>query len=255
MSALDLAGVTITRGPRTVLHDANVSFAPARLTAIIGPNGAGKSSLLDVAAGLLPPATGEVRLGGVALSAIPRRDLARRRAYLPQRAGVEWPIAVERTVALGLTPSLPAFGPLPASLRAALDNALARFDLTALRDRPATELSGGELARVMLARATVGAPELLIVDEPTAGLDPRHALDAGRHLRALADEGCTVIVALHDLDLAARIADDIVAVKQGRIAAHGPADAILTDATLAALYDVPVRVTRDAHGIAIRFLG
>ena len=255
MSALDLTGITIVRGGRTVLHDATIGFAPGRLTAIIGPNGAGKSSLLDVAAGLLPPARGEVRLGGVALSAIPRRELARRRAYLPQRAGVEWPISVERTVALGLTPSLPAFGPLPAPLRSAVCDALARFDLTALCDRPATELSGGELARVMLARATVGAPELLIVDEPTAGLDPRHALDAGRHLRALADDGCTVIVALHDLDLAARISNDVVAVKAGRVIAHGPVADVFTDAILGALYDVTARVTHDADGATIRFLG
>ncbi|WP_375288236.1 ABC transporter ATP-binding protein, partial [Sphingomonas sp.] len=214
MSALDLAGIRVARGGRTVLHDVSVGFAAGRLTAVIGPNGAGKSSLLDVAAGLLHPEAGSTRLDGVELAAIGRRALARRRAYLPQRAGVEWPISVERVVALGLTPSLPAFGDLPAALRPAVDEALAACDLRDLAERPATALSGGELARVMLARAIVGRPELLIVDEPTAGLDPRHALDAGRRLRALADAGCTVIVALHDLDLALLIADEALAVKE-----------------------------------------
>jgi iron complex transport system ATP-binding protein len=255
VSALDLAGIRVARGGRTVLHDVSVGFAAGRLTAMIGPNGAGKSSLLDVAAGLLRPEAGSVRLDGVELSAIGRRALARRRAYLPQRAGVEWPISVERVVALGLTPSLPAFGDLPATLRPAVDEALAACDLRDLADRPATALSGGELARVMLARAIVGRPELLIVDEPTAGLDPRHALDAGRRLRALADAGCTVIVALHDLDLALRIADEALAVKDGRVVAHGPTAGVFTDAVLGALYDVPARVVRDADGASVRFIG
>jgi iron complex transport system ATP-binding protein len=255
MSALDLAGIRVARGGRTVLHDVSVGFAAKRLTAVIGPNGAGKSSLLDVAAGLLRPEAGSVRLDCVELAAIGRRALARRRAYLPQRAGVEWPISVERVVALGLTPSLPAFGDLPAALRPAVDEALAACDLRDLAERPATALSGGELARVMLARAIVGRPELLIVDEPTAGLDPRHALDAGRRLRALADAGCTVIVALHDLDLALLIADEALAVKDGRVVAHGPAADVFTDAVLGALYDVPARVVRDADGASVRFIG
>ncbi len=211
-------------GPCSPAIDA--TFAAGRLTAVIGPNGAGKSTLLEAAAGLLPLADGTVTLAGQDLAAIDRRVLARRRAYLPQRAGVDWPISVARVVALGLTPSLPAFGGLPDALRARVDRALAEFDLTALRDRPATELSGGELARVMLARAVVGDPELLIVDEPTAGLDPRHALDAVRRLRAHADAGRTVIVAAHDVDLVLRVADDVVALRDGALLWAGPVAAV-----------------------------
>jgi iron complex transport system ATP-binding protein len=106
----------------------------------------------------------------------------------------------------------------------------------------------------MLARAIVGDPELLIVDEPTAGLDPRHAIDAARRLRARADAGCTVIVAIHDLDFALRFADDVVALNAGKLVAAGPVDAVMTEAQLAALYDVDVRITRDSEGPAIRFL-
>lgn len=254
MSALDLRAITVRRERRTVLHDVTLGFAAGRLTAVIGPNGAGKSTLLDVAAGLLRPATGSVRLDGRDLSAFRRRDLARRRAYLPQRAGVDWPISVERVVALGLTPSLPAFGDLPAAMRPAIDDALAACDIIDLRDRPATGLSGGELARAMLARAIVGDPDLLIVDEPTAGLDPRHALDAMRRLRARADAGRAVIVAIHDLDLALNHADDLVALKDGRLLAAGPVAEVATEDLLATLYDVPVRLTRDSDGIAVRFL-
>lgn len=253
MSALTLSGVTVKRGARAVLRDIGAVFAPGRLTAVIGPNGAGKSTLLEVAAGLRVPDAGRVELGGQSLASIGRRMLARRRAYLPQRAEVDWPISVERVVALGLTPVLPSFGDLPAAFGPAIDEALAACDLIDLRDRPATSLSGGELARAMLARAIVGDPELLIVDEPTAGLDPRHALDAARRLRARADAGRTVIMAIHDLDLALAHADDVVAIKQGRLLAAGPVAEVMTEALLGALYDVRARITRDADGAAIRF--
>lgn len=254
MSELSLEGVAKDRGARRVLDAIDLTFAAGRLTAVIGPNGAGKSTLLEIAAGLLVPSSGSVRLGGETLASVGRSALAQRRAYLPQRAGVEWPISVERVVALGLTPTLPAFGGLPTAMQDRIAAALDRYDLADLRHRPATELSGGELARVMMARATVAQPELLIVDEPTAGLDPRHVLEAGQRLRALADSGCTVVVALHDLDLALRIAEDAVALKGGRIAAAGSAEAVFTGPVLSALYDVSVRVVRDADGGAVRFL-
>jgi iron complex transport system ATP-binding protein len=237
-----------------VLDGVDAGFATGRLTAVIGPNGAGKSTLLSVAAGLLAADEGVVTLGGAPLKAIGRRRLAARRAYLPQAPTADWPISVERVVALGLTPSLPAFGGLPPLLQSRIDQALATHDLLSLRDRPATMLSGGELARVMLARATVGDPEVLIVDEPTAGLDPRHAIDAVRRLRRDAEAGRTVVMAIHDLNLAMRVADDVVAVRDGRVLAAGDAGEIFTEDLLGRLYDVKVRITRDVDGADIRFL-
>ncbi len=242
MSAVALSGIVVRRGGRLVLDGIDTVFEAGCLTAVIGPNGAGKSTLLSVAAGLLVPDTGTVTLGGVSLGRIGRAGLARRRAYLPQNPRVEWPISVERVVALGLTPSLPAFGALPPGLTERIDATLASHDLLALRDRPATALSGGELARVMLARATVADPELLIVDEPTAGLDPRHALAAAAALRARADVGRTVIVAVHDLDLVLRMADRVVALKDGQLHAAGPSIEVLAAATLTTLYDVSVSI-------------
>ncbi len=253
MSALTFAGVAVRRGPREVLRGVDLTFAAGRLTAVIGPNGAGKSTLLAGAAGLLAPSVGSVALGGTSLRAIGRTELARRRAYLPQRAGIDWPISVARVVALGLTPVLPTFGELPAALTATVEAALAECDLTDLRDRPATALSGGELARVMLARAIVGDPELLIVDEPTAGLDPRHALDAAHRLRARADAGRTVILSVHEVDLALRVADDVVAVKDGSILWAGPVGDVTAEG-LRALYDTDVRLRRDGTGVAVRFV-
>ena len=255
MSGLVLEAIGISRGGRRVLEGIDLAFAPGRLTAVIGPNGAGKSTLLMIAAGLLTPDAGRVTLDGEPLARIGRRALATRRAYLPQGARAEWPISVERVVALGLTPVLPTFGDLPAALQARVDAALAAHELEALRERPATELSGGELARTLLARAVVGDPDILIVDEPTVGLDPRHALDAARRLRARADAGCAVVMAVHDLDLALRVADDAVALKDGRLVAAGPATELFSDDLLGRLYDIGVRVARDADGGSVRFLG
>ncbi len=254
MSALRFEGVSIERGGRAILDGVSAGFAAGKLTAVIGPNGAGKSTLLQIAAGLLKPGAGTVRLGDTDLAGLSRAALAKRRAYLPQHATVDWPISVERVVALGLLPELPAFGGLPEALRPRIDRALEACDVTALRDRQATTLSGGELARVMLARAIVGDPELLIVDEPTSDLDPRHGIDAARRLRARADAGRTVIVAIHDLDLAIRFADEVVAIRDGKLLGAGPIDEIMTEEMLACLYNVRVRIRRDEDGASIRFL-
>ena len=255
MSDLVLTDVSVRLGKRTVLSGVSLTLKAGRLTAVIGPNGAGKSTLLNVAAGLQAADRGSVELGGQSLKALGNTALSRRRAYLPQAAGVDWPLSVERVVALGLTPHLPAFGGLSAALIEKINIALTDYDLEALRHRPATELSGGERARAMLARATVGQPELLFVDEPTAGLDPRHAMDAARRLRLLADAGCTVVMAVHDLSLALRFADDVVAIRDGHVIACGPVGDVLTEALLERLYDVKVRLTHDADGPALRFLG
>jgi iron complex transport system ATP-binding protein len=254
MSALRLIDLTIKRGDHIVIEGVDLTFGAGRLTAIIGPNGAGKSTLLECAAGLLPPASGQIMLGDTPLMSLRRRDLARRRAYLPQRASVDWPISVERVVALGLTPALPAFGGLPEAMQPTIDGALAECDLIALRDRPATRLSGGELARAMLARAIVGDPEILIVDEPTSGLDPRHAIDAMRRLRTRADAGRTVVLSVHELDLALRFADDVVALRDGKLLWAGPAAQVMTEDNLGRLYDVRVRISRDKDGASVRFI-
>jgi len=234
--------LSVRRGRRLILDDISLNLVSGQLVAVLGPNGAGKSTLLACLAGLQRPDAGTVTLDGVALSAIGARALARRRAYLPQGAQAEWPIAVERLVALGLSPHLPAFGGLPAAWRARIDRALDAVDLADRRDQPATTLSGGELARAMLARALVGEPELLLVDEPLAELDPRHAIDGMARLRALAEHGTLVIVATHDLSLAARYAHVVLLLRDGRLVVAGPAAATLSAAAVERVFDVAAEV-------------
>ncbi len=217
MTILSAQNVTVRKGGRVVLQDVSCQLHAGEFVAVIGPNGAGKSTLLSVLAGLLKPDDGSVMLDAHALASRPAAELARRRAYLPQNPRVEWPLPVKRLVALGLTPHLPAVGPLPEQLVPAIARALEACDLVPQRDQPATTLSGGELTRAMLARAIVGDPKMLIVDEPITGLDPMHAMTAMRLLSDEAKRGKLVVASLHDLTLAARHATRILALVDGRL--------------------------------------
>jgi iron complex transport system ATP-binding protein len=161
---------------------------------------------------------------------------------------------VERLVALGLTPTLPAFGELPEAQRMRVDDMLHTCDLLPQRDQAATTLSGGELARAMLARALVGDPDVLILDEPMEGLDPRHTLDTAARLSTLAQAGKLVIVSMHDLTLAARHATRIVALDRGRVAAAGPPEQTLTPELIRAVFAVEARISSAGGGAFVDFL-
>jgi len=254
MTDLVATGLTVRRHGKSILEQVSLQAHSGEFTAIIGANGAGKSTLLSILAGLLGPDEGVISIDGRSLHLFTRKQLARHRAYLPQNPRCEWPISVERLVALGLTPILPAFGELPEALSRRIEAALAQFDLLSRRSQPATTLSGGELSRAMLARAVVGNPDILIVDEPTTGLDPRHALDAAQRLRALAAEGKLVIASLHDLTLVARYATRVVALDGGRLAAQGPAGEILTAELLRGLFGVDASVSLTPGGPLVDYL-
>jgi iron complex transport system ATP-binding protein len=243
MSVLDAKNIFVRRGARAILDDVSLHAESGDFVAIIGANGAGKSTLLSVLAGLLRADSGAVMLDGISLRELSGIQLARRRAYLPQNPRCEWPISVERLVALGLTPTLPALGGLPASFGPKITQALQACDLLDHRDQPATTLSGGELARAMLARALVADPDVLIVDEPIAGLDPKHALDTARRLQLLARGGKLVIASLHDLTLAGRYASRIFALSNGRVAGDGATQETLTPALIRSAFEVEACVS------------
>jgi iron complex transport system ATP-binding protein len=254
MTVLEIRSVTVRRGGRAVVDSVSARLEAGMCVALIGANGAGKSTLLSAVAGLIAPDAGGVLLDGRPVSSIPRRELARRRAYLPQNPRADWPIPVERLVALGLTPQLPAFGGLPFEPR--LTEVIEACDLAAQRLQPATTLSGGELARAMLARALIGSPDILLADEPAAGLDPRHGLDAAARLRRLAvEEGRLVVAALHDLTLAARHATHLMALRQGRLVAFGPMAETLTAELLREVFEVEVRIVGAGENAYVDYVG
>jgi iron complex transport system ATP-binding protein len=248
MTALQAIALGVVRGNRHILRDLTVDCRGGEFVAVIGPNGSGKSTLLAALAGLLRVDSGSVQLDQQPLAEIPARALAQRRAYLPQNARCEWPLPVERMVALGLVP-------IASSLRAAVPGEAARIvamlaacDLTAQRNQPVTTLSGGELARAMLARALIADPQLLIVDEPLAGLDPRHAWDAAGRLRQLAmEQGKLVIAALHDINIALRCATRVWALKDGQLLADGPPATTISARLLRELFDIQASVSEGAR--------
>lgn len=256
MSVLEAQGVSVIRGGRAIVDGVSARLEAGMFVALVGANGAGKSTLLNALAGLLKPEAGTVTLDERPVLATDRRELARRRAYLPQSLRAEWPISVERLVALGLTPQLPAFGGLPGGFEPRLTQAIEAFDLVPQRHQPATTLSGGELARAMLARALVGDPAVLLADEPISGLDPRHRLDTVLRLRRLAvDEGRLVVTTLHDLTLALRHATHLMALRDGRLAAFGPIAATLTPDLLAQVFDVRARIAGEGEAALVDYLG
>jgi iron complex transport system ATP-binding protein len=225
----------VSLGGRPVLHQVDCALSPGEVVGLIGPNGSGKSTLLKALAGLLPPESGEVLLDGVPMRKITPRERARRLAYLPQGAECHWPLTVERVVELG---RLPFDGGETAADALHVEKALHAVDALALRDRVITELSGGERARVFLARALASDPALLLVDEPGAGLDPYHQLQMMELLAARVQEDRAVLVVLHDLGLAARFCHRLLLLKDGRLLAFGTPQEVLSEKMLA-----------EAHGI------
>jgi iron complex transport system ATP-binding protein len=236
-----LTSVGVTLGRREVLNDISADFAPGTLTGIVGPNGAGKSTLARAILALVP-VSGHVRIDGVDAAAMPRADLARRIAYVPQGQILHWPLTVERLVGLGRLPHLAPMSRISDADTAAIERAMARADVLDLRDRIATELSGGERARVLFARALAVEAPALIADEPLASLDPGHQIDVMDMLRSEAAGGALVIAVLHDLTLAARYCDRLLLIDEGRTVADGtPAD-VLTAERLRAIYGIDARV-------------
>jgi iron complex transport system ATP-binding protein len=195
-------------------------------TAIVGPNGAGKSTLLRVLAGLLAPARGQVRLDGVPLARLNARHRARRIAWLAQLGEASGELTVRETVALGRLPHTGVFGALTAADEAAVERAMAQTECAAWSERRLNELSGGERQRALLARALATEADVLLLDEPTAHLDPPHQVALARLARALAATH-TVVTVMHDLPLALA-ADRVLLVDRGSVRAHAAAD----DATL-----------------------
>ncbi len=230
MSAAALAAREVSAG--AVVSGASFALEGG-LIGLVGPNGSGKTTLLRALAGVSPH-RGEITVAGQRLDDLTPGKRARAIAYLPQIAPVSWPVAVRHLVALGRL----AHGGDADTPRGmdAISTALAATGVTHLADRSVDTLSGGERARVLLARALAVEAPVLIADEPIAALDPRHQVETLAHLRAVADSERMVVAALHDLALASRYADRVMVMKQGRIVADGPPGTVLNDAVISDVF-------------------
>lgn len=237
--------LSVSLGGQPVLRNVTLDVAPGKVTVLLGPNGAGKSSLMRSLAGLLPSAN--VFLGDMALSALSMRERAQRIGFLPQNGAPAWNVTARELAALGRLPYRSALAVETEEDRAKVEAALLATDTLQLANRTVRTLSGGELARVKLARLFAGEHDWLLADEPLANLDPLHQREILNLLRGATATGKGVIIVLHQLEAAQRIADDLVLLKNGEILASGSAENCLTKDNLERLYDTGFELLETRH--------
>jgi iron complex transport system ATP-binding protein len=230
------------------LAGVSLGLRPGELVAVTGPNGSGKTTLLRALLGMLPLAGGQVELLGRPLAGWSNAELARVVGVVTQREDTLFPLAVEETVALGRYPFLGPLAAAGAADHAIVAEAMARADVAGLASRRTDELSGGEWQRVRVARALAQQPRLLVLDEPTASLDVRHEMEVFELVRRLAGQGIATLLVTHHLNLAARYADRMVLLHEGRLVADGPAATVLTRDHVARVFDWPVAITTWCDG-------
>lgn len=254
MSLLSARGLAYTapsapEGTPFRLREVSLTVEAGQLWAVLGPNGAGKSTLLRLLGGLLTPETGEVRWEDRPLSHFSAKERARRVAWVPQEFNTFFSLSVREAVSLGRFPRKPLWSLLDRNDRRVIGQSLEETDLAPLAERPIQDLSGGERRRVLLARALVQEPALLLLDEPLAHLDPRHQMDLMAVLERLrAERGLAVVGVFHDVNAVHASDPRTLLLKEGRVLAAGPLAEVLTERNLSALYDLPVRVVPAQEG-------
>ncbi len=245
---LTINKLCVAYGPHAVLDEINLQLAPGEVLGVIGPNGAGKTSLIRAISGVLKPRSGSIHFDGQDLNSINEIERARLLAVVQQSAQLPPAFTVWECVALGRTPYLNWLGQLGAQDRAKVAWALGVSELAALKDRRAGELSGGEQQRILLARALAQNCPILLLDEPTAHLDLHHQVALlGLVARMVAEQRLAVLLAMHDLNLAALYADRLALLVNGKIEAIGTPAAVLTAENLQNAYQVPLNVLTNPH--------
>ena len=228
----------------SILAPIDLALERNECLAVIGPNGAGKTTLLRLLAGLLTPAGGDLSWKGENYGALTRRQMARHIAYVPQVRPATIPLTVEQMVVLGRFPHLSAWQMAPgADDLDRVDSALSTVGLESLRQRPMDTLSGGERQAVFIAAALAQEAEALLLDEPTTHLDARHQLEVAALLEAVRRSGRhSIVLSTHELNLAARLADRVLALRNGSVVACGPPGEVLRPDRLAEIFDAPFSV-------------
>ena len=241
---LEAEAVTASAGGTEILRGVDVELRRGELVAVLGPNGAGKSTFARVACGLMKPTGGAVTWGGRPLAELKGRRLARLRAFVPQRAQVPAGVTVEDAVRIGRSSHLKPLQGLTAEDRAAIEGALVRANIESFRDRLLTTLSGGELQRVQIAVGLAQEAPALVADEPTAQLDLGATAEVSKLLRELVDQGMGVLLIVHDLALAAAIADRVMVISNGRSIATGTPFEVLKKELIADVWGVEAELVR-----------
>lgn len=248
MMQLEAREVGVALRGRWVVNNVSLRCCAGELTAIIGPNGAGKTTLMRVLAGLQQANTGRVTFDGVDLRSIPRRKLARCLSFVPQSNHFPFAFTVREVIATGRNPHLGRFQGEQSEDRQAIQEASEITDTVKLINRPVTELSGGERQRVMIARSLATKAATVLLDEPTANLDPAHAIDVLELCDSLSATGRTVVLTTQDIAMAIRYADRVVLMKSGSVVGVGSCDDVLTESALRSVFEVRVARAHTADG-------
>ena len=240
-------------GSQTILQDISCEFANRRIHGIIGPNGAGKSTLLRNICRIWEPKEGKVLIDGRDNRRVDRRTLSKRVTFVPQDTRVEFSIRVHDFVAMGRHAHLKRLQWLSGKDEAIIQNALQITETSRFSERPVNELSGGECQLVNIARALTTEAPIILLDEPTSALDIRHKLEIMKLLTALRDDGKTIVMNLHDLDLARRFCDTITMLRAGRIFYHGSVCHAFSKENILEVFDVHVEEGHTTHGVSLLF--
>ncbi len=252
---LEFNNVSFSYGAGFSLHDLSFCLQPGECVGLIGPNGAGKSTILKMLAGIIKPSGGDIVLDDMKPEDLGPRVIAQKTAYLPQQRRFHWDISVRSLIELGRLPYRRRFGGLLPDDHRAVERAIELMDLKAHANRPVSNLSGGEQARVHVARALAQDAKFILADEPTAGLDPAHQISLMRCFAEHAKTGGSVLVSLHDLGMAARWCDRILLLDNGRIVMEGAPDMVMTRDNLARVYGIRAHVSRTEDGLVIATAG
>ncbi|WP_113913034.1 ABC transporter ATP-binding protein [Roseovarius dicentrarchi] len=242
MTLLSVSGLSVTQRNREIFRDVSFQIGTGEVVGLIGPNGAGKTTLMRAALGMIAHG------GDSTLADLTPHARAKAAAWMPQSREIAWPVSVETLVMLGRLPHLGPYSRPSAEDHARVDEAIAWMELEQMRHRTATRLSGGEQARVLIARALAQGTPLLMADEPIAGLDPAHQIGTMKIFAQMAAHGKSVLVSLHDLGLAARHCTRLIMLGQGRIIADGAPEDVLTPARLAEIFHITAWYQNTEHG-------
>lgn len=241
MTLLSAQNLSVTLGGKAALNNAGFEAHGGEFIGLIGPNGAGKTTLLRAILGLVA-SRGEISLDGDDARQMSASTKAQKLAYLPQERDVAWPVSVEMLVSLGRSALKPVFASLNAQDEALIEAAMQRMDVVRFRERSAMELSGGERARVLIARVLAQDTPVILADEPVAGLDPSHQLGLMESFAELAKEGRTIIASLHELSLAAQHCTRLILLDKGHVVADGAPMKVLTPELLHDVYGIRAKI-------------
>lgn len=250
MTRLALDNVTVRIGSRDILDSVTLEVGAGEFVGLLGPNGAGKSTLLRAIMQELPY-NGHIGIDGRPLAELTSAERALALAYLPQTRSIAWPVSVAEIVALGRLPHSRPFASPSAADHSAVAGAMTLMDISHLARRSATELSGGETARVLIARVLAQETPVIIADEPAAGLDPSHQIALVEAFSAIAESGRTVIASLHELPLAARWCKRIILISGGKVVADGRPAEVVTTKNLSMTYGIEAMLTSDEQGLIV----